>query len=120
VNSVGRPEIPQVAIEELVANALVHRDYFVSAHIKAFVFRDRVEIISPGHLPNNLTVENVKAGYSNARNPTLASFANHLIPYYGYGSGVLRALNAWPDIEFTDDRDGNMFKVTLKRKEYES
>jgi ATP-dependent DNA helicase RecG len=85
INSVGVPEIPAEAIEELVSNALIHRDYFISAPVRVFVFRDRVEIISPGHLPNNLTVENIKSGNSNTRNPLLASFANHILPYRGYG-----------------------------------
>jgi ATP-dependent DNA helicase RecG len=114
-NSPGMPEIPRTALEEIIANALVHRDYFVSAPVRVFVFRDRVEIISPGHLPNNLLVENVKMGNSCARNPTLASFAYHIIPYRGYGSGILRALEAYPAIDFFDDRDGNTFKVVLKR-----
>jgi len=115
VNSVGIPEIPHEAIEELVANALVHRDYFVSAPVRIFVFSNRVEIISPGHLPNNLTVEHIKYGISNARNPTLASFAIDALPYRGHGSGIIRALSQYPHIDFCDDRDGNMFKVTIKR-----
>jgi len=117
INSVGIPEIPHESIEELVANALIHRDYFISAPVRVFIFRNRVEIISPGHLPHNLTVENIKSGNSNARNPTLASFANHVLPYRGYGSGIIRALAKYPDIDFFDDRKGNLFKVTLKRSE---
>lgn len=70
-NSQGQPEIPRIVWEELVANALIHRDYFVSAPIRVLVFADRVEIISPGHLPNNLTIENIKAGNSNMRNPKI-------------------------------------------------
>jgi ATP-dependent DNA helicase RecG len=115
INSVGTPEIPPEAIEELISNALIHRDYFISAPVRVFVFQNRVEIISPGHLTNNLTVENIKAGNSNTRNPVLASFANHVLPYRGYGSGILRALACYPDIDFLDDRDGNLFRVTLKR-----
>ena len=115
INSVGLPEIPYESIEELVANALIHRDYFISAPVRVFIFRDRVEIISPGCLPNNLTVENIKNGNSNARNPLLASYANYLMPYRGYGSGIIRALAKYPDIDFLNDRDGNLFKVTLKR-----
>lgn len=114
-NSPGQPEIPRIVWEELIANALIHRDYFLSAPIRIFVFFDRVEIISPGHLPNNLTVENVKAGNSNIRNPILASFATKLLPYKGLGSGILRALRAWPHIDLLDDRDGNLFKVIVKR-----
>jgi ATP-dependent DNA helicase RecG len=115
INSVGNPEIPPESIEELVSNALIHRDYFISAPIRVFIFRNRVEIISPGHLPNNLTIENIKSGNSNARNPVLASFANHVLPYRGYGSGIIRALAKYPHIDFLDDREGNLFKVTLKR-----
>jgi len=116
VNSLGISEIPRIALEEIIANALVHRDYFIPAPIRVFVLDDRVEVISPGHLPNNLTIENIKAGNSNTRNPVLASFANQIFPYRGYGSGVLRALSAYPDIDFINDWNGNSFKVILKRQ----
>lgn len=115
INSVGGSEVPRIVWEELVANALIHRDYFISAPVRVLVFADRVEIISPGHLPNNLTIENVKAGNSNMRNPILASFAAKLLPYRGLGSGLLRALRAWPDIELVDDRTGNLFKAIVSR-----
>lgn len=114
-NSQGQAEIPRIVWEELVANALIHRDYFISAPVRVLVFADRVEIISPGHLPNNLTIENIKAGNSNIRNPILASFAAKLLPYRGLGSGLLRALRAWPHIELIDDRSGNLFKVIVAR-----
>lgn len=114
-NSPGQAEIPRIVWEELVANALVHRDYFISAPVRVLVFANRVEIISPGHLPNNLTIENIKAGNSNMRNPILASFAAKLLPYRGLGSGLLRALRAWPEIELIDDRAGNLFKVIVAR-----
>lgn len=114
-NSQGQPEIPRIVWEELVANALIHRDYFISAPVRVLVFADRVEIISPGHLPNNLTIENIKAGNSNMRNPVLASFAAKLLPYRGLGSGLLRALRAWPHIDLIDDRAGNLFKAIVTR-----
>ena len=114
-NSQGQSEIPRIVWEELVANALIHRDYFISAPVRVLVFADRVEIISPGHLPNNLTIENIKSGNSNMRNPILASFAAKLLPYRGLGSGLLRALRAWPQIELIDDRAGNLFKAIVKR-----
>jgi len=117
VNSTGEPEIPRIVLEELLANALVHRNYFISAPVRVFIFSDRIEIISPGHLPNNLTVENIKAGNSNSRNPVLASFANQILPYRGYGSGILRALENYPAIEFENNRDGNLFKCIIHRSE---
>ncbi len=113
VNSTGESEIPRITLEELLANALIHRDYFISAPVRIFVFANRVEITSPGHLPNNLTIENIKSGNSNIRNPILASFAAKLLPYRGLGSGILRAIKAYPMIDFIDDRQGNQFKVTI-------
>ena len=115
VNSVGTPEIPRIVFEELVANAIIHRDYFVSAPIRIFVFDDRIEIISPGHLPNSLTVANIRSGNSNIRNPILTSYATRVLPYRGLGNGILRALKEYPDIDFVDDREGNLFKVIIKR-----
>jgi len=115
-NSVGKPEIPIETLEELIANALIHRDYFISAPIRIFVMRDRVEIISPGHLPNKLTIENIISGNSSPRNPVITSFAKYILPYRGIGSGIRRALRHYPDIEFIDDRDGDLFKVIIKRK----
>ncbi len=115
VNSTGEPEIPRIVLEELIANALIHRDYFISAPIRIFIFSNRIEIISPGHLPNNLTIENIKSGNSNIRNPILASFATKLLPYRGLGNGIRRAIKAYPNIEFVDDRDNNMFKVVIRK-----
>lgn len=115
VNSLGKLEIPEIVLEELLVNALIHRDYFISAPIRIFVFTNRIEIISPGHLPHNLTIANIKTGNSNIRNPILASFATKILPYRGLGSGIIRAIKAYPDIEFIDDRDGNQFKVIILR-----
>ena len=120
VNSPGLPEIPESVFEELLVNALVHRDYLVSASIRIFIFDNRIEIISPGHLPNNLTVEKIKAGNSNIRNPILVSYvAKGLLPYHGLGSGIKRALKSWPDIEFIDDHEGCLFTARISRKPHE-
>jgi len=116
VNAPGTPEIPQVVFEELLVNALVHRDYLVSAPVRIFVFDNRIELVSPGHLPNNLTVEKIRTGNSNIRNPILVSYAaKGLLPYHGLGSGIKRALAKWPQIDFTDDREGCLFTVTIHR-----
>lgn len=121
INTPGLPEIPEVVCEELLVNALMHRDYLISAPIRIFLFDNRIEIISPGSLPNNLTVEKIRNGNSNIRNPILVSFiAKGLLPYRGLGSGIKRALEDWPDIDFTDDRDGCLFTATIHRKEWKS
>lgn len=116
VNTIGMPEIPKIVLEELLTNALIHRDYFISAPIRVFIFSNRIEIISPGHLPNNLTVENIKTGNSNIRNPILASFATKILPYRGLGNGIRRALKEYPAIDLIDDKGSNLFKVVIKRR----
>lgn len=117
VNAPGQPEIPESVFEELLVNALVHRDYLVSAPIRLFVFDNRIEIISPGHLPNNLTVDKIRTGNSNIRNPILASYvAKGMLPFHGLGSGIKRALEAWPQIDFQDDHDGCLFSATIRRR----
>ena len=116
-NSVGVLEIPPPVLDELLINALIHRDYFISSNIRILIFDNRIEIISPGKLPNNLTVEKIKRGVSVKRNHTLASFAFDLIPYRGIGSGIIRALQHYPDIEFIHDVDLEQFKAVIKRPE---
>jgi len=119
-NSLGLLEIPEEAFIELLVNALVHRDFFTNATIRLFVFADRVEIISPGHLPDSLTHEQILAGRSNRRNKVLAEHAAHLLPYRGLGTGIPRALGAWPKIDLIDEPDGNQFKAVLWRPEMTS
>lgn len=63
--------------------------------------------------PNNLSIENIKAGNSNMHNPILASFAAKLLPYRGLRNSLLRALWAWLQIELVDDWAGNLFKVVV-------
>ncbi len=49
-----------------------------------------------------------------------AIIAKGLLPYRGFGSGIKRALEAWPEIDFIDDRDGCLFTATVHRKAVES
>jgi ATP-dependent DNA helicase RecG len=114
-NSLGKSEIPEIVITELLVNALIHRDYFINDSIKIFVFEDRIEIISPGKLPNSLTEEQIKKGVRRSRNNIIASLAPDLLEYRGAGSGILRALQEYPDIDFTNEQDNERFIVRIKR-----
>jgi ATP-dependent DNA helicase RecG len=118
INTEGDLEVPQAALEELVVNMLLHRDYFVSAPWRVMMFDNRIELISPGALPNNLTVENIRSGVSVIRNPLLASFATKgdELPYRGIGTGIRRALAAVPDLEFESDHERNLFTARIPRK----
>ncbi len=117
-NAPSRPEIPLLVFEELLVNALIHRDYLVDAPIRLLVYTDRIEVISPGHLPNQLNVAKILTGNSVMRNPILVSYGSKgLLPYHGIGSGIRRASAAWPHIMFNDDRDGCQFTALVTRFE---
>jgi len=115
INTVGDLEVPPVALEELVVNMLLHRDYFVSAPWRVMMFDNRIELISPGALPNKLTVENIRNGVSNIRNPLIASYATKELPYRGIGTGILRALAAVPDLDLESDHERNLFTARIPR-----
>lgn len=117
INTEGDLEVPLAALEELVVNMLLHRDYFISAPWRVMLFDNRIELISPGALPNNLTVENIRNGVSVIRNPLLASFATkgNELPYRGIGTGIRRALAVVPNLELESDHDRNLFTARIPR-----
>ena len=114
-NNDGLLEISETALQELVQNALTHRDYSINAPVRVFIFDNRIEIISPGCLPNSLTIENIKLGNAVVRNNLMVSYASKLMFYKGLGSGIVRALKLQPNIEFENDKSGELFKVTIGR-----
>ena len=116
-NSIGQLEIAKESLSEIIINALVHRDYYINSSIKVFIFNNRVEIISPGKLPNSLTVEKIKNGISIHRNPILNSLTQYILPYSGLGSGIKRALKYCHNIEFENNIVSEEFKVIFKRSE---
>jgi predicted HTH transcriptional regulator len=115
-NTEGELEVPASALEELVVNMLLHRDYFISAPWRVMLFDDRIELISPGSLPNNLTIENIRNGISNMRNPLIASFATKELPYRGLGTGIRRALAAVPALSLVSSNELNLFTATIPRR----
>ena len=122
-NSLGQLEIPYESLIEYTINALVHRSLNIKAPVRIFIFDDRVEIHSPGALPNGLTVEDIKNGTSMPRNMFLFTNANYLLPYTGAGSGVRRALEYDPNVIFSNGVDqreithsSNEFVITIPRK----
>ena len=123
-NYPGIMEIPEVALEEAIVNALVHRDYLINSSVRVFVFDNRVEVISPGKLPNTATIETIKFGMQVVRNPTLVSFVPKLeLPYHGLGSGIPRMMKecrkaGLPEPELIDDKASEMFKVIFHRPTY--
>ena len=113
-----RWDYPEEAVREAVVNALVHRDYLLSGtDIELTVYSDRLEIISPGRLPNGITPERMRVGCRSARNQLLKDTMRD----YGYlehmGMGVprkiLRSIRESNGTEPDLIEDGERFIVRL-------
>ena len=116
-NSMGKLEIPYSSLVEFTVNALVHRSLNLKAPVRIFIFDNRVEIHSPGDLPNGLTVDDIKLGTSMPRNMFLFSNAIYLLPYTGVGSGIIRALDEDINVIFTNNPSAQEFVITVWREE---
>ncbi len=115
-NSTGDLEISLIALEEALINAFFHRDYTKSSPIRVLLFENRLEIISPGSLPNHLTVDNILFGDTVIRNNRIVSFGTKILPHRGLGSGIRRIVKEHPNTEFINDVDGQQFKVIMHRR----
>ncbi len=116
-NSQGVLEISATTLSELVVNAILHRSYIIDAPIRIFIFDNRVEIHSPGLLPEGVNTDNIRHGISVPRNQLLFNHGIHLLPYTGAGSGIMRAIHDTPDVRFENDTATNEFVITIDRKE---
>ncbi|MEW6096759.1 MAG: RNA-binding domain-containing protein [bacterium] len=80
-----RPQYPKESIREAIVNAVAHRDYSISgSKIRLLIFKNRVEIHSPGRLPNTVTIENMKETAHYTRNPIIYKF----LAQYGYAEDI--------------------------------
>ena len=108
---------PPEAIREAVVNALIHRDWTKPDYVRVVLYSDRLEIESPGALPNGMTVEKIKTGKRLARNQEFV----RIFRDYGYledlGMGVRRKIiplsakysDREPNFEAAEDH----FTITL-------
>jgi ATP-dependent DNA helicase RecG len=111
--------IPVSVIREAIVNAIVHRDYTLSSRpIQLRIYGDRIEVLSPGRLPNGITIEAMQIGARASRNQLLVDTMRD----YGYverlGLGVpqmFREMQAYngtnPGLVEVDET----FVVTLRR-----
>ena len=116
-NSIGKLEIPYTSLVEFTVNSLVHRSLNMKSPVRIFIFDNRVEIHSPGALPNGLTIDDIKAGTSMPRNMFLFNNAIYLLPYTGVGSGITRALDEDVNVTFMNNDKAQEFVITVWRGE---
>ena len=82
-------EIPEMALREIVINALVHRDYQISAPCKIAIYADRIEIFSPGNFPGPIKTDNLELGITYIRNPVICNIFREAGYIEKLGSGFI-------------------------------
>ena len=79
---------PEIAIREVLANAVIHRDYTITeSYTQVRIFEDRIEVVNPGNLPPGVTVDNIKE-MQFSRNAVMASLMRDLRYLEEYGRGI--------------------------------
>jgi len=112
------PDYPEIAVRELLMNAVMHRTYESNTPIRFYWFTDRIEIQSPGGLYGEVTAENYLTRNS-YRNPVIAETMKALGYVNRYGYGIQRAQkllsdNGNPPAEFVFDP--HTIAVTIRRR----
>ncbi len=109
--------IPEIALREIVANAIIHRDFNVTnASISIELFSDRVEVTNPGGLLPEITIDRLIDHPSRTRNEVFSDIMRKLRFAEERGSGIDKAvmameMNGYPSIKFIDG--GDFFLATM-------
>lgn len=113
---IERYEYPEDALRELVANAVIHRDYQITeTYTQVAIFSNRIEISNPGNLPPGITLENIKDSQF-SRNEVIAALLRDLDYLEEYGRGidiVYSRMKEWNLPAPIFRNTSNSFRVTL-------
>lgn len=111
-------EIPVEVLREAIVNAFAHRDYTISSPIRIIIYNDRIEIRTPGSLPNTVDIDALKFGVHVLRNPSIYNIFLKVGLVTDAGSGIPRmvrllkqANNTEPDFKM----EGNEFITIIPR-----
>lgn len=115
-----KPGYPPEAIREAIVNALIHRDYLLSStDIELVIYADRLEVISPGRLPNGITPERMLTGCRAARNQLIKDVMRDYRYLEHSGMGVprkiVKSMRAHNGTEPELIEDGETFIIRLYR-----
>ncbi|MEI6296540.1 MAG: ATP-binding protein [bacterium] len=113
---VNKYEYPEKAIREIIANAVIHRDYRITeTYTQVNIFEDRIEVSNPGNLPLGVTVDNIRDSQV-SRNKIIAARLKDLDYLEEYGRGiniVFTEMGNWGLLPPLFKNSSNSFKVIL-------
>jgi len=115
------PLIPEKALREALVNSVVHRDYAITgSRVLLEVFSDRIDVTSPGTLPNHMTVESARSGgHPRSRNESMANYMLAMGAMEQRGRGWPVMCKAMQEFNGTDaglaqDESGKFVRVTFR------
>lgn len=97
-----RLEIPEVALREVILNAIIHRDYFLPGPTKIAIFDDRLEIFSPGTFPGPLNSSNLEMGLTYIRNFSISRIMREAGYIEKLGTGFLTLFKTYREINLPE------------------
>lgn len=111
------PEIAVAAFREAIINAFCHRDWRDPESIRVAIYKDRMEIRSPGTLYGNLTIERIRQGNVSRRcNPLIANLLRRVNLVEAWGRGMPKIFGNSPDASF--EELAGLFIARFKRQSY--
>ena len=113
-------DYPEEAIREVLLNAIVHREYGLSASTLISLFDDRIEFLTAGSLMKGVTLSDIMLGLSSLRNPNLANIFYRLELIEAYGTGMQKIMEEYEGYDFKPsiELSENAFKITLPNINY--
>lgn len=118
-----RWDYPLEAVREAIVNAIAHRDYTITVtDIELSIYADRLEVISPGRLPNTVTVDKMRAGYRASRNELLKEVLRDYRYVEATGLGVPRKIvqgmlaHNGTDPDLIEEEDRFLVRLWKERK----
>ena len=112
-------ELPLDSIREAICNAVFHRDYLEPSSIYVALYDDRLEILSPGELVKDFSMEDAMNGFSKLRNNALGDALEYMKEVEAWGGGVSRYFTACADAGLrppTVTEEAGFFKVVFWRR----
>jgi len=112
-------EYPLEAYREAVINAICHRDYTDAGNIQVEIYDDRIEVINPGKLPEELSLDLLKQKHRSIPHNKLIAWAFHKIKFIEqWGTGIKRMMNSlsendFPEPEFIQQK--NTFRIIIRK-----
>lgn len=119
VKRMEKLELPEIAIREILLNAIIHRNYHIRAPIKIAIYDNRVEIFSPGSFPTPF--ENILLGLTDIRNMAICKIFREAQYIEKLGSGFITVFQKYKEWDLAEPNiinGENYVKCILPRKNY--